>query len=181
MAALDDLAQLRIKIFRDWPYLYEGDLDYEREYLTNYHSEGAIVVVAYDGAKIVGAATGTPMEDHADDFSLAFAHRAEPLNEIFYCAESILLPQYRGRGIGHAFFDEREAHGRKLGRKYSAFCSVVRPLDHPLRPADYRPLDAFWVKRGYRLLPGVVAEFPWKDIGAESSSNKPMQFWMREL
>ena len=28
-AAFDDLARLRIEIFRDFPYLYEGDLDYE--------------------------------------------------------------------------------------------------------------------------------------------------------
>lgn len=180
-AALDELAQLRIAVFRDWPYLYEGDLDYEREYLKNYRSEGAIIVAAYDGKRMVGAATGTPMEDHADDFGAAFAHRAEPLNRIFYCAESILLPPYRGRGIGHAFFDSREAHARALGRRYSAFCSVSRPDDHPARPADYRPLDDFWRKRGYAPLPQVVAEFPWKDIGESESSKKPMQFWMKEL
>lgn len=27
-AALDDMARLRIKVFRDWPYLYDGDVDY---------------------------------------------------------------------------------------------------------------------------------------------------------
>ncbi|MFP5511018.1 MAG: GNAT family N-acetyltransferase, partial [Alphaproteobacteria bacterium] len=29
-AALDDVARLRIAVFRDWPYLYDGDLAYER-------------------------------------------------------------------------------------------------------------------------------------------------------
>jgi hypothetical protein len=29
-AALDDLARLRIAVFADWPYLYEGDAAYER-------------------------------------------------------------------------------------------------------------------------------------------------------
>ena len=31
---LDDLARLRIAVFRDWPYLYDGDVAYERDYLT---------------------------------------------------------------------------------------------------------------------------------------------------
>ena len=145
---LDDLARLRIAVFRDWPYLYDGDADYERDYLRAYQSPGAVVVAAYDGARMVGAATGAPMEHHASDFAAAFAGRPEPLEQIFYCAESVLLPDYRGRGLGHAFFDGREAQARALGRRFSAFCSVMRPADHPSRPAGYRPLDGFWRGRG---------------------------------
>ena len=178
---LDDLARLRIAVFRDWPYLYDGDVAYERDYLTAYQSPGAVVVAAYDGARMVGAATGAPMEDHAADFAAAFAPRPEPLAQIYYCAESVLLPQYRGHGLGHAFFDGREAQARALGRRYSAFCSVMRPADHPLRPADYRPLDGFWRKRGYAPMPGVVAHFRWTDLGESAQSEKPLQFWGRRL
>lgn len=178
---LDDLARLRIAVFRDWPYLYDGDLDYERDYLTAYQSPGAVVVAAFDGARMIGASTGAPMEDHAGDFASAFANRPEKLEEIFYCAESVLLPDYRGHGLGHAFFDGREAQARKLGRRYTAFCSVQRPKDHPRRPADYRPLDDFWRKRGYEPLSGVVAEFDWKDLDAPVSTKKPLQFWMKTL
>ncbi|TWI35730.1 GNAT family N-acetyltransferase [Paracoccus sulfuroxidans] len=178
---LEDLARLRIAVFRDWPYLYDGDLDYERDYLKAYQSPGSVVVAAYDGQRMVGASTGAPMEDHAGDFAAAFAHRPEKLDEIFYCAESVLLPEYRGHGLGHAFFDGREAQGRALGRRYSTFCRVVRPDDHPAHPADYRPLDGFWRKRGYAPLPGVIAEFDWKDIGEASSTKKPLQFWMKSL
>jgi GNAT superfamily N-acetyltransferase len=179
--ALDDLARLRIAVFRDWPYLYDGDPDYERAYLKPYQSPGAVVVAAYDGPRMIGAATGAPMEDHAGDFAAAFAGRPEPLEQIYYCAESVLLPGYRGQGLGHAFFDGREAQGRALGRRYSAFCSVIRPADHPLRPAGYRPLDGFWRGRGYAPLPGVVAEFEWKDIGEAAPTRKPLQFWMKPL
>lgn len=31
--ALDDLARLRIAVFHDFPYLYEGTRDYEEKYL----------------------------------------------------------------------------------------------------------------------------------------------------
>lgn len=180
-AALPDVARLRMSVFRDWPYLYDGDLDYEEDYLKAYQSPGAVVVAALDGDRIVGAATGAPMADHAADFASAFAGRPEPLSQIFYCAESVLFPEYRGHGIGHAFFDAREAHARALGLRWSAFCSVIRPADHPARPAEYRPLDGFWQKRGYQPLPGVTASFAWKDIGEARETEKRLQFWMRSL
>jgi GNAT superfamily N-acetyltransferase len=180
--ALDDVARLRIAVFRAWPYLYDGDVAYERAYLQSYRdSSGAIVVGAFDGARLVGAATGAPLEDHADDFAAAFAGTGLDLSGIFYCAESVLLPDYRGQGIGHRVFDLREAHARDLGRAKSAFCGVVRPDDHPLKPAGYVPLDAFWRKRGYEKLPGVVAEFSWKDIDQAEETKKPLQFWVRDL
>ncbi|WP_416881459.1 GNAT family N-acetyltransferase [Marivita sp.] len=181
-AALDDVAGLRIRVFRDWPYLYDGDLDYERGYLETYRtSDAAILVGAFDGTRLVGAATGTPMADHADDFAAAFDGTGLALNDIFYCAESVLLPEYRGRGVGHRFFDLREAHGRGLGAKVSAFCGVVRPLDHPLRPDGYRPLDGFWRKRGYAPLDGAIAWFSWKDVDQTEATRKPLQVWTRAL
>jgi len=181
-AALDEVARLRIAVFRDWPYLYDGDLDYERRYLAAYRdSPGAILVGAFDGARLVGAATGTPMEDHAEDFAAAFDGTGLALGDIFYCAESVLLPAYRGQRVGHRFFDLRETHARALGRRCCAFCGVVRPDDHPLRPAAYRPLDGFWRKRGYAPLDGAVAAFAWKDLDRDDETKKPLQFWIREL
>ena len=181
-AALPDLAHLRMQVFRDWPYLYEGTFDYEHRYLQSYRdSAGAILVGAFDGDQLIGAATGTPMEDHADDFGAAFAQSDWPLTDIFYCAESVLLPAYRGQGIGHAFFDAREAHARQMGRRFAAFCAVIRPQNHPLRPSDYAPLDPFWRKRGYAPLAGVIANYTWQDIDETAQSAKQMQFWGKSL
>ena len=181
-AALDDVARLRIEVFRDFPYLYDGDMSYERGYLESYRSSpGAIVVAATEGERLVGASTGTPLADHAEDFAEAFAGTGIGLERIFYCAESVLLPGWRGQGIGHRFFDLREAHARAQGYHYAAFCAVIRPEDHPARPKDYRPLDGFWQARGYAKLPGVTASFEWKDIGADAPDRKSLQFWMRAL
>lgn len=181
-AALDDVAGLRISVFRDWPYLYDGSRDYEREYLQTYReSAGAVLVGAFDGERLIGAATGTPMEDHADDFAAPFKATGVDLSDIFYCAESVLLPEYRSLGIGHRFFDLREAHAREMGRSHVAFCSVMRSDDHPAKPAEYRSNHVFWEKRGYTQLPGVVAEFSWRDLGDSAETKKPLQFWMRKL
>ena len=181
-AALDDVARLRIAVFRAWPYLYDGDLEYEREYLQSYRdSDRAVVVGAFDGDRLVGASTGAPLADHADDFAAAFDGTGIALGDVFYCAESVLLPEYRGHGVGHGFFDAREAHARRHGLVKSAFCGVQRPEDHPLRPRDYAPLDPFWRKRGYAPLPGAVAQFSWKDIDQDGETLKSLQFWIRDL
>lgn len=179
---LDDLAALRIAVFRDWPYLYDGDLAYERRYLQGFaRSPGAVVVTARQGAQMVGASTGSPMEDHAGDFGAAFASTGLALDQIFYCAESVMLPAARGQGAGRRFFDAREGQARALGRRYVAFCSVVRPADHPARPADYLPLNDFWGRLGYAPLPGAVAQFDWKDLGDSAETPKPLQVWIKEL
>lgn len=180
--ALPLVAALRIEVFRDWPYLYDGDLAYEERYLQSYRdSARAILIGAFDGDRLVGASTGTPLADHADDFAKAFEVTSLHLEDVFYCAESVLLPAYRGRGVGHVFFDLREAHAKDLGFSKSCFCAVVRPDDHPARPPDYRPLDPFWRARGYAPLPGVIAQFQWKDLEASAETPKPLQFWIRDL
>ena len=181
-AALPAVAALRIEVFRAWPYLYDGDLAYEERYLQSYRdSPRAILVGAFEGERLVGASTGTPLADHAEDFAKAFAGTGLDLDTIFYCAESVLLPEWRGRGAGHAFFDLREAHARSLGFTGCCFCAVQRPDDHPARPESYRPLDPFWRGRGYRPMEGVVAAFHWKDLGDAHETPKPLQFWMKDL
>jgi GNAT superfamily N-acetyltransferase len=181
--ALPALAGLRIAVFRDWPYLYDGSLAYEEKYLAKLAAaEGAIVVAAYDGGEIVGCATAAPMAAVEAQFAEPFQARGMDIARIFYCGESVLLPGYRGRGLGHAFFDHREAQALKLGHfTHVTFCGVVRPEEHPLRPKGYVPLDGFWSKRGYARAEGLLGHFTWKDIDQPVETAKPMQFWMRAL
>ena len=179
---IEGVAALRIAVFRAYPYLYDGDMDYERAYLGRFAaSPNAFLAGAFDGERLVGASTSCPVEDHADDFSGALDAAGLAPRDVYYCAESVLLPEYRGRGLGHGFFDAREAEGRRLGRTVCTFCSVLRPADHPARPAGYRPLDGFWRKRGYAPLPGAVARFSWRDVGEAQETEKALQFWSRPL
>jgi GNAT superfamily N-acetyltransferase len=181
--ALPAVARLRIAVFRDWPYLYDGSLAYEERYLAKLAAaRGAVVVAAYDGDEIVGCATAAPLAEVEAEFAQPFREHDFDIGRIFYCGESVLLPAWRGRGLGHAFFDHREAQARALGGfTHVAFCAVVRPEHHPLRPKTYVPLDAFWKKRGYAEADGLVCRFAWKDIDQPAETEKPMQFWMRAL
>ena len=101
-AHLDDVARLRIAVFADWPYLYDGSLSYEREYLKTYRNNpGALLVGAFAEGVLVGASTSTLMEDHAEAFSEPLRKIGLPVSEILYGAESVVLPAWRGQGLGH--------------------------------------------------------------------------------
>ena len=176
-----DLARLRTEVFRAFPYLYEGSEDYEASYLAAYaQSPESLFVLALDGERIVGASTGVPMTDASEAFKAPFTGAGIDPAAVFYFGESVLLPAYRGRGLGVRFFEEREAYARRLDRfDWCAFCAVERPKDHPLRPADYVPLDEFWGRRGYAHRSDLRTMLAWQDIDEEGESEKPMSFWLK--
>lgn len=178
----EDLARLRIGVFRAFPYLYEGDPEYERRYLAAYaRSAESLFVLALDGGKVVGASTAMPMREETEEFRAPFLAAGRDVAQIFYYGESVLSPEYRGQGIGVRFFEEREAAARAGGFGLCAFCAVERPADHPLRPADYVPLNEFWRKRGYVHHPELRTHFSWRDLGEAEESLKPMSFWLKEI
>jgi GNAT superfamily N-acetyltransferase len=178
-----DLARLRTAVFRDYPYLYEGSAAYESDYLMAYaRSPRSVFVLALDGDDVVGASTGIPLLDDQDAFQAPFRAKGYPLEQVFYFGESVLLPAYRGQGIGHRFFDEREAHARRMGDfALTAFCAVERAADDPRRPPDHRPNDAFWIKRGYRRQDDLFCELSWRELGQQASHPHRLRFWLRPL
>jgi GNAT superfamily N-acetyltransferase len=179
---LPALAALRIAVFREFPYLYAGTLDYEQRYLAPYAtSPAALIVLARDGERVVGAATAIPLVAHSDDVVPPLAAAGYDPARVFYFGESVLDRAYRGRGIGNAFFVERQAHARAHGFATAAFCAVVRPADHPRRPVDYRPLDPLWTKHGFVRRPDITTTFAWRDLDETDESAKPMVFWTKEL
>jgi GNAT superfamily N-acetyltransferase len=184
-AVIPDLARLRIGVFREFPYLYDGSLDYEAEHLKLYaKTAGAVVVTARDGAsnnRVIGAATALPLAHAHAELLAAFKAASMPIEDIYYCAESVLEPAYRGRGIGHAFFDHRERQAVALGFGECCFLSVIRAEDHKRQPPGYRPHDAFWTKRGYAKVSGFQASFSWCDLDEAEASPKAMALWQRAL
>ncbi|MFT4032188.1 MAG: GNAT family N-acetyltransferase [Siphonobacter sp.] len=179
----EDLAQLRIIVFRAFPYLYEGSVAYEKEYLKTYTTSGrSFLFAVYDANQMIGATTCIPLTDEMSEVRKPFEEADLDTSSIFYFGESILLPDYRGHGLGNRFFDEREQHAQSFGTfKTTCFCSVVRPENHPARPVNYRPLDEFWTKRGYHKEPRLRSYMKWPDIGESTSTAKPMVYWMKEL
>ncbi|HEX7915599.1 GNAT family N-acetyltransferase [Rudaea sp.] len=180
---LDAVAALRIAVFHDWPYLYAGDRDYEKQYLATYaKSSESLFVLAFDRERVIGASTGIPLTDETAAFQKPFLDRGIALGDVFYFGESVLLREYRGHGLGHRFFDEREGYARRLGRfALTAFCSVERAADDPRKPEGFRPNDVFWNKRGYARQDDMFCTIDWQEIGASAATPHRLRFWLRPL
>lgn len=179
---LDDLATLRLDIFPEYPYLYQGRREDELTYLATYaEAPDACVILAYDGNCVVGAATGMPLI-HEDARMLdAFAGAAFPLNEVYYVGELLFRPAYRNCGLGRKLLGRFESHIRSLGRCRTLTCATVeRPDDHPLRPREYIPITRFLARTGFTRLPGVTTHFMWRETDGIVRDH-PMQFWSKEL
>ena len=178
---IDEVAKLRIEVFREFPYLYDGSMDYEANYLRTYTaSPDSVVVIAFDNDQVIGASTAVPLKHETEVFQRPFLEQKIDPSVVFYLGESVLRKTYRGRGIGVRFFQERETHARSLAEfKWFAFCAVERPIDHPRRPLDYVPLDAFWNKRGYAKHPELHTRLSWQDLDEPAASDKPMVFWLK--
>ncbi len=180
--SLRALATLRMTVFRSWPYLYDGSLEYEAGYLAEFlNDDAAVLVVARLGEIPVGMATASPMLTQADAIAAPLLAAGIDLASMFYFGESVLLPQFRGLGIGHRFFDAREAAARRAGASSAAFCAVVRDIGHPSWPEKTRDLAPFWQGRGYRLAPSLTTTMRWKDVDQIDDSDHAMNFWFKNL
>jgi GNAT superfamily N-acetyltransferase len=179
-AAIPALARLRIAVFREFPYLYDGSPEYEAEYLETYaRCADSLIVLVEDGDTAVGASSALPLTAETPDLKQPFVNAGWNPARVLYLRESVLLPAYRGRGLGHAFFDQREAHARRLvGCTHTAFCAVRRdsaPTDAP------RSLEGFWRNRGYAPQVGLTTVMHWQEVGQSAQSAHGMQFWTRAL
>ena len=180
---LPALANLRTEVFRDWPYLYDGDVVYEQEYLSVYAANPrAMLAVAFDGDNIIGASTCLPMIDAAPEIRTPLEAQGLDPNRYFYFGESVLLAAYRGHGLGVKFFAAREAHAvADAVCDHALFYAVRRAADHPTRPPDAKPLDDFWRNRGYSPVPGLNCQMSWREIGMASETTHTLNAWSKPL
>ncbi len=96
---LPTLARLRIAVFREWPYLYDGDAAYEERHLAVYaESPGAAMVLALAGDEPVGVATCQPLAEAAEEVRGAFARRGiDPARVCYFGAARASASSRRGR------------------------------------------------------------------------------------
>lgn len=177
---IPELARLRIEVFREFPYLYQGSLHYEQQYLQKFlELPHSTVVVVRNGEQVVGASTALPLAHAEAEFQQPFIQTGLNPQQWYYFGESVLDIAYRGQGIGKQFFQYREARAKVLGYPQTTFCAVVRPPNHPRKPSNYQALDDFWIRQGYTRQVGLICYFSWQDLDEASQSPKPMVFWTK--
>jgi len=180
--SLNGLASLRLEIFREFPYLYEGLREDELRYLRLYvETPDAFVLTVTDSGKIVGAATGVPLCYEHRELIEPFAGTPYHVEEIYYVGELLYLPAYRKQGSGLRMVQQVEEYVRSRGKfRYLTCATVVRPDDHPSRPVNYVPIERFLNRTGFAPLSGVTTSFTWRETVGVSCSH-PMQFWIKVL
>jgi GNAT superfamily N-acetyltransferase len=180
---IHEIARLRITVFREYPYRYDGDEAYEREYLAGLTlDQNDMVIVAEEDERVVAAATSLPLlgpadiTDHADRL-----FRAEGLDPsaFYYFSEILVLPEYRGRGLAQAFYQQREIFAAERG--YTRLCfAVIITEGYP--PDDYFDPSPFWRKMGFAPNPRLVFPYAWPTIqedGTTKEQSHRMMFWIK--
>ncbi len=95
---IEDLGCFRIEIFKEYPYLYDGDMQYEKEYLSRYlKSIESILILLKDSQGFVGACTGIPLKDEDTEFIKPFQENR--IEEIFYIGKIMVRKDSRGKGF----------------------------------------------------------------------------------
>lgn len=181
VAYLDDLARLRIEVFRAWPYLYAGTPQYEHEYLTAYtQAPSVLLVLALDDDRVVGASSAMRMSDEDASIRAPIEHAGLDPADICYFGESVLDPAYRGRGLGKSFFEARIAHAAHLGAADCCFAAVIRRDDDPRRPTDAQDLGPLWRRYGFAPRLGLTLRLNWPEIDGVGDTWHDLQFWFRD-
>ena len=176
-----DLAALRMSAFYEYPYLYVGDAEYEKNYLSLYTScEHFFLLIVRDDQKVVGVTTGIPMKYEEDNFKKAFENTEYYIDDIFYIGETILLPDYRNKGLSRKMFATIEEEAVRQGYKILSFATVKRDNSDPLRPEGYISLDALWQKYGYEKKPDINAGLFWCEVGQSVETEHEMEFWLKQ-
>ena len=179
---IDDLALLRISVFREYPYLYEGNMEYERSYLQKFvQGEDCIIAVVLDNGHVVGAVSGLPLALEEAEVRGPWK-KASSLDGVYYISEILLKPDYRGLGLGKQLMEALEEWVAASGKFTEiALATVVRPKDDPRRPATYRDAQRFFADRNYHIKEGVTCTIAWQEIDEADTTSKPLQFWSRKV
>jgi GNAT superfamily N-acetyltransferase len=180
---IDVIADLRIEIFKEYPYLYDGDKATEVDYLKSYSaSRSSILVLASDQGRIVGAVTGIPIAEMDAQFLVPFVENHFSVMSIFYLGEMLLLKEYRGKGTGYAMYKMFEDLVRSDQRyEQIAIAEVVRDKSDLRMPENYVPVSKLWEKLGYIQRPEILMQAPYKEIDSIGKVPHSLVFSFKDL
>jgi len=180
---LSCVARLSVEVFREYPYLCDTHVENEIDLLKKYAlSEDSIAVILFEGSTVVGAATGIPLSQESESLIKPFKQKNLDVSKYYHFGEALLLKPYRGRGVGHHFYELREDHAKKLeGFEYACLYTLDRTEEEAKKHTEYYPLDDFWRKRGFVHHKELITIQHWKDLHDDHTSEKECSFWIKKL
>lgn len=177
-----DMARMRLELFRGFPYLYAGNVEYEEAYLKRYFScpqAHVLLVVAQDA--MVGFSTSIPLAHEIPEHRQPYEQCGLDPREHLYLGEAMLDLPHRGQGVLRVFHELHEQAAREGGLRYATLMTVNRPDDHPLRPADYTPMDVLLDHFGYAKIPGCEIRIGWPQIDTGQVEPNVLSVWRKDV
>jgi GNAT superfamily N-acetyltransferase len=181
------VSELRINTFKEFPYLYSGNLAYEKEYMQGYTADvQAMITLARVDNRLAGIATGIPLVSDSDivkDANLAFTQNNLDSSQYYYYGEIIVLPEYQKQYIAKQLLSVQDEIIKAWDYRYSCLLTVIREDNHPQRPALYLSSDRAWERLGYIKM-NLQSHYHWPTIMSDASVREcvhPMQFWKKVL
>lgn len=188
---ISDIGQLILEVYKEWPYLYEGTLEEQYDYVqTRYiNMPNSLVCTAFDQEKLVGLAMGVPLCEAPTHYLTPFTSNQEclelPLKNIFYWGELIVRSEYRQREIAQQMCDLvlKEILDNS-DYKAIAFCTVERSDDFHLnncKTNDYFSLDSKWEELGFKKHEDLSFNAVWRLVQESHESQHHMVYWVKKI
>lgn len=175
----NEIAGLRIGLFKEFPYLYEGSLEYEAGYLQTYFKAKSVqVLLLFDGDKVVGFSNSISLAEESDEFKKPFLDQGLKLEDYLYIGEVMFNADYRQKGIARQIMDHHATRAKELGTK-QCFITVDRPDDHPARPTDYQPTDPLWIHFGFNKA-DFTMKMKWQQVDTHKEEENTLNIWVKE-
>lgn len=176
------IATLRITMFKEFPYLYEGSIEDEEEYLSIYfNSPNSVILLVLDKDKVVGFSSSIPLSEEMEEIKNPFVESDLDINSIHYIGEMIIETAYRTKGMFNIMANYQEEYARSKEYLSIVFMTVIREHNHLLKPKNYRCLEILWKYLGYELLEGIKVKFSWKQVDGECPQDNQLGIWFKKL
>lgn len=176
------IAEMRISEFRNFPYLYAGNIEIEKKYLTSYTQDikSAVIIASYQD-KIAGILTGMPLTSHLDPVNgakeLFIKNGLNPL-EYYYCGEFIVKPEFRNQGIAKMLYIKQVEYAKK--QRFKKFCLMT--VDRSKKPPSYFDTELLWKKLGF-IKTDMKVKLSWPTINENQSiedREHVLTFWIND-
>lgn len=174
------IASMRINMFKGYPYFYEGSFDCEKEYLESYfNSTHSKVLLVLKDEQIVGFSTSIPLKE-MEVVRSAFSKKQIDTSQYLYIGETLIEEPFRTPELLRKISEFHEAQAKNTGYSRLVCMVVKRDHSHPLRPANYRALEPVQ-DLGYKLLEEIEVKQKWERTDTHQREENCLDIWTKPI
>lgn len=180
------VAQKRLDTFCEYPYLYEGTMEYERAYLENFSipENNAAIAMAYYNQKAIGFVTAIPLI-HAEIVQESLPSlENEGINtkKCFYISEGIVDQEHRKQKIALRLYGLIKKYAHEKGFTIESVLNESHE-EHPLKPKNYIDINNTFIAHGaVKTITTLKAIWPTFQVdGSVKEQEHVLQYWVKNL